>query len=80
MIISIFKFDFYQAFRFNPLLFIMFPFLIFYETLYYINWLHDREFKISKKIWYIVLVITILFGLLRNLEGFSYLAPTIIKK
>ena len=79
MIMSIFKLNFYQAFRYNPLLFIMMPFLISYETIYYINWIHDKNYTISKKIWYILLIITILFTILRNTNTFNFLAPTIIK-
>ena len=79
MIMSIFKLNFYQAFRYNPLLFIMMPFLISYETIYYINWIHDKNYTIPKKIWYILLIITILFTILRNTNTFNFLAPTIIK-
>ena len=78
MIMSIFKLNFYQAFRYNPLLFIMMPFLISYETIYYINWIHDKNYTIPKKIWYILLIITILFTILRNTNTFNFLAPTII--
>ena len=40
MIFSIFELNFYQAFRYNPLIFIFFPFLILYciyEIVIYIN-------------------------------------------
>ena len=76
MIISILKLNFYQAFRYNPLLFIMLPFIIIYEIIYYINWIQDKNFTISKKIWYILLIITIIYTILRNLNTFNYLAPT----
>ena len=76
MIISILKLNFYQAFRYNPLMFILTPFLIIYEIIYYINWLQDKYFKISKKIWYILLIITIIYTILRNINSFNYLIPT----
>ena len=76
MIISIFKLDIYQAFRYNPLLFIMMPFIITYEIIYYINWIQDKNYIISKKIWYTLLIITIIYTILRNMKNFSYLAPT----
>ena len=76
MILSIFKLNFYQAFRYNPLLFIMMPFIITYEIIYYINWIQDKNFKISKKIWYTLLIITIIYTILRNINIFNYLAPT----
>lgn len=76
MILSILKLNFYQAFRYNPLLFIMMPFIILYELLYYINWIQDKDFKISNKIWYTLLIITIIYTILRNINMFNYLAPT----
>lgn len=76
MIISIFKLNFYQAFRYNPLLFIMMPFIITYEIKNYINWIQDKPFTISKKIWYTLLFITIIYTILRNINMFNYLAPT----
>lgn len=76
MILSIFKLNFYQAFRYNPLLFIMMPFIITYEIIYYIYWIQDKNFIISKKIWYTLLIITIIYTILRNINIFNYLAPT----
>lgn len=78
MILSILKLNFYQAFRYNPLMFIMIPFIMTYEIIYYINWIHDKNYTISKKIWYILLIITIIYTILRNIDSFSYLAPTTI--
>ena len=76
MIISIFKLNFYQAFRYNPLMFILAPFLVIYEIIYYINWLQDKYFKIPKKTWYILLIITIIYTILRNINYYNYLIPT----
>ena len=76
MFLSILKLDFYQAFRFNPLMFFMSPFIIIYEIIYYINWIQDKKFIISKKIWYILLIITIIYTILRNINSFNFLAPT----
>ncbi len=76
MFLSILKLNFYQAFRFNPLMFFMTPFIIIYEIIYYINWIQDKKFKISKKIWYILLIITIIYTILRNINTFNFLAPT----
>ena len=77
MIRSIFQLDFYQAFRYNQLIFISLPFIIFL----FINDLYS-EFKGKKSlykkipnyIWIILIVITILYGILRNI--FPILAPT----
>ena len=79
MIISICKLDFYQAFRYNPLLFILMPFFVIYGIIYYINWLNDKKTIINKKVWNILLIIIILYMILRNIPYFSFLVPTIIK-
>ena len=79
MIISICKLDFYQAFRYNPLLFILMPFFVIYGIIYYINWLNNKKTIINKKVWNILLIIIILYMILRNIPYFSFLAPTIIK-
>lgn len=75
--------NFYQAFRYNPLVFLMLPFLLVYISYKIYLYVTEKEDKIIKKIpnyiWYILLFITILFGILRNIEMFSFLAPTIIK-
>ena len=79
MLLSILKLDFYQAFRYNPLIFIMLPFIIF---LYIEKTYSETKNKksISKKIpnyvWYIILIIVLLYGILRNI--IPYLEPTVI--
>lgn len=79
MFISLFELKIYQAFRYNPLLFIYLVLLILYGLYYIIlKCLHKNPIKISNKILYAIIVITILFGLLRNINLFSWLAPTII--
>ena len=79
---SIISLNFYQAFRYNPLMFIFLPILIPYLLYLYINFIFDLEDKITKKIpnyiWNIIFVIVVLFGILRNLDFFSYLAPTVV--
>ena len=80
MILSLFQLDFYQAFRFNPLLFVLLPFFIVLATIQYKRWLFNQKYlKIPNYVWNSILIITILFGILRNLEAFSFLAPTLIR-
>ena len=83
MFFSMMELDFYQAFRFNPLLFILFPFglFLFIDAVY--AYLYERETKYFKKIpnyvWIILLFITVIFGVIRNIEPFTYLAPTEVR-
>ena len=64
-----------QAFRYNMLIFFLLPFFIYYVIKAYYCWLFNMETVIySKQFYNIVLIITILFGTLRNI--FPILAPT----
>lgn len=71
MIISLFHLEFYQAFRYNPLIFIL---LIAYIVYKLVN--IKIKVKVPKFVTYILLVITIIFGILRNTTMFNYLKPT----
>lgn len=72
-IASIVKLDFYQAFRYNILVFVLIPFFIFY----FINKVFfSNKYKIPNFIIIIVLVLVIVFGIVRNIPMFNYLAPT----
>lgn len=80
MIRSLLELDFYQAFRYNPLLFVLlFPFVgvIFAEVIYFIK--NKKMFNISTKIYVILLIIIFIYWVLRNIPYFSCLAPTVIK-
>ncbi len=73
MFVSLLKLDFYQAFRYNPLVFIL---LILYGLYRVVNlkW----HIYITNKLIYFLLFIVIVYGILRNIEVFSYLRPTIV--
>ncbi len=67
---SLITFDFYQAIRYNVLIIIL-PLLIY-------SLIFDKKNKIPNWIWYLLLIIVILYGILRNIKIFNFLAPTII--
>lgn len=71
--LSLIKLDLYQAFRYNMLVIILLPFFAMY-TIYKLIMKGNK--KIPNFIWYFLLIITILFGILRNISAFSFLAPT----
>lgn len=68
--------DFYQAFRYNPLVFILIPvFAVMYicETVKYLKY-----GKFSKYLNYILIAIAVvlnIYGIIRNLPFLSFLAP-----
>lgn len=74
-VISLVKLDFYQAFRYNMLIIIAIPFFILHVMCRYI---FKLKYRIPNYVWYMLIVIVILFGILRNIPYFSFLAPTTI--
>ena len=81
MLFSIIKGEFYQAFRYNPLLFIMLPFFIFLLIDYLYNSQKNKKSlyqKIPNTVWIILLIIVIIYGIIRNIYPFTYLKPTLI--
>ena len=79
MLLSILQLDFYQAFRYNPLLFICLPFFIFFVIEGITSKKEPLYNKIPTKIWIMIIVIFIIYGILRNIPFFDFLAPTVIK-
>ena len=79
MIFAMLRFDFYQAFRFNPFVFLLLIVYSVYLFIYIIVKVKlKKELIIPRYLYYVLLVITIVFGILRNTELFSFLMPTVI--
>lgn len=78
MILSIIQGDFYQAFRYNPLLFLLIPVFVFLgiNHIFHYKFLSKRR---QEKFYIILVVLLLLFGILRNIPLFSYLAPTKVR-
>ena len=76
MIKSILKLNFYQAFRYNQLLFILFPFFFFLIIDYIYSYIIKKKSiykKIPEIVWIIIIIFLIIFGVIRNI--FPYFAP-----
>lgn len=80
MFISLFSLNFYQAFRYNPL---MFTYLILFIVYVVVNLirlrLKKKKLSLNIGVYAVLIIISIAFGILRNLPSFSYLLPTIVK-
>lgn len=76
MLLSILQLDVYQAFRYNPLLFICLPFLVFFIIESIISKKEPLYNKIPTKIWVMIIIMFIIYGILRNIPFFDFLAPT----
>lgn len=80
MIESIIKLDFYQAFRFNPLVFIfLLIFMIYGIYITICKLIHKNYYKLKNIDLLIILILIILFMILRNIPGLEYLKPTNIR-
>ena len=82
MLLSISKLNFYQAFRYNQLVFIFLPFILLLLIDFLLKWLKNQNnyiyLRINNKVWVVLLIIVLVFGILRNIPLFDYLKPIII--
>ena len=78
-IFALFEFNLKKAVQYNILIFIIGPFLLYYSIKKIYNWVLDKKEKniLPNLLVYIMLIITILFSILRNIEWFSFLRPII---
>ena len=77
MFISLFKLDIYQAFRFNPLIFILLILTMLYNFIKLIlNKVFKKNIELPNWIYTLLILVVIGFGILRNIPEFSYLLPT----
>lgn len=74
-IVALYNRNLYQAFRYNMIIVILLPFFILHCILRYI---FKLKYKIPNWTIYVLIVVALLFGILRNIPYFSYLAPTVI--
>lgn len=77
MILSIFKLDFYQAFRYNPYLFILFVLAIIYGIFWLLRYIvYKKKSHINVKLIIGIAYSLLAYMVLRNIPLFDFLAPT----
>lgn len=76
-VFSLLNFKFKDAIHYNLLLFIVVPFILFYLIKKLIYWINGSKnvLILSNKFLYTLLFITLIYGFIRNLDAFSFLAP-----
>lgn len=80
MMFSLLHLDFYQAFRYNPFMFILLIIIIIYMLYVVICLLRKKEYvKIGKKTIITIIVLLIIFTIVRNMDGFEFLRPTVVR-
>lgn len=79
MIKSMLNLNFYQAFRYNPLTFILLILGLIYIVYCLVCLLLKKKYyKVNEKTLFILGIIVIIFMILRNIDQFSFLRPTVI--
>lgn len=83
MLLAMLEGQFYQAFRYNPLVFMLIPgmLLLLGAMLYKKSQgqpMRDTLHKIPEWIWIALVVVLVIYGILRNLPCCSFLAPMTI--
>lgn len=82
MCLSILNGQFYQAFRFNPLMFILLPFAFIFAIYSAVVYVLGKPNKVLRKtsiwVYIILLIVLVAFSIMRNIPLFSFLAPTVI--
>lgn len=77
LLFSLLKLDFYQAFRYNPLIFILIIITgIYWLVKFILKKFMNISIEIPNYVYYILLIIVIIFGILRNIPMFDFLSPT----
>lgn len=76
MVLSLLRLDFYQAFRYNPLIFILLILSMFYIIYSLIR--YKKIVKLNNKLLVLLTVLVVIYWILRNTFYFEFLAPTVI--
>ena len=76
-IFSLLELNIIQAIKYNILIITVIPLILFNYLIKIISWINLKEQKevYPKTMWNIILIFVILFGIIRNIEIISFLAP-----
>ena len=79
---SLLQLDFYQAFRYNAFAIIIIPLIGLYIIGGIYAWLFNKanfmDNKIPGIVWIVFIVALLVYGVLRNIPQFVFLAPTVL--
>lgn len=79
MIIAILKLDFYQAFRYNSLLFLLLVGgIVYFIYVMICKYFKIKYFKFNTNYLWGLLFLVIVFMILRNIDVLNYLKPTVV--
>lgn len=78
---ALLQLNFYQAFRFNPILVVLLPVILFFVGKTAYAYVQDTPLKTSRWeliIGFSIIILCVVYSILRNLPAFSFLQPTVI--
>lgn len=79
MVFALLHGDIRQAIAYNSFVMVLMPFIIVFALNRYYCWLKNKKDYWMKRIpdwiWYLLIIFAILFGILRNMDTFSFLEP-----
>lgn len=79
MAVALLELDFYQAFRYNAFIFITAPILLVVYIWQFAVYVRENRLLKYLDVFLIIYALAlILFGVLRNISIFSWLAPTVV--
>ncbi len=77
MVKALLRLDFYQAFRYNPLVFVLLVLIGIWACFnIYRLIIHKKIYWPSERVWIIFAGIVILYMIMRNIPLFDFLIPT----
>ncbi len=77
MLIALFRLDFYQAFRYNPGMFILLCIIMLLIIINILLFLFKKKFLLpGRKAFIGTIIVLIIYTIFRNVPGFEFLLPT----
>jgi hypothetical protein len=79
MVLAFFKGDIYQSFRYNPYMFVSIPLIALIGVIWSVKYiLYNYIYEHIDVVLISYVISIIIFGVIRNISIFSWLAPTVI--
>lgn len=76
LLFALVNLEFYEAFKYNPWIFILIVLALFYLICKLFIFLKFKKIiKIPNYVYIILIIISIIFGIFRNILGFEFLGP-----
>lgn len=78
MCLALLSFHIKEAFHYNPMVFCLLPLLVLYALRQCVRYVKGIKWQMSEwesRVWKILVTVLIIFGVLRNIPGITFLGP-----